>query len=385
MRFNYLSYYFLFIFNALFALNPQIKEEFPNSIYIDPEQYYSVDSLLNFEDIGYNIEDPIEKSKYYFIVAHLLNLKLIALNVKIDNINEKISDLINSYEEKLLKEHYLISYDIPTFDYEYQYVKFSDKAVIKKVFYKQANVLKNQYIKIYNASIRKIELLSDYLLALREEYIISKTTLVHFQYEENFENKFYLTLQDMLSNNLIQKSKLISLKTITNANGNIVSTIQIENIQGEDIIFSKDFEYFEDNLLAAIRERENGIIVKETLYGNNKYSQNFYDFIFDSSFYTLNYDNFTEVYYKLNNKINLIDFFTFNGIKIGSIEYEYDIHGRLINEKWYKGERVIIREFNCFYKPGEGNYRVIEKNRYGEIVFQDVINSKDMHIKIEGK
>ena len=189
----------------------------------------------------------------------------------------------------------------------------------------------------------------------------------------------------MLSSNLIQKSNLLSLKTITDNNGNIVSIVQVENFRGNDIIFSKDFEYFGDNLLAAVRERENGVIFKETLYGNNKYSRNFYDFIFDSSFHTLNYDNFTEVHYELNNKINYIDFFTFNGIKIGSIEYEYDTYDRLVYEKWYKGERVIIREFNCFYKPGEGSYRVVEKNRYGEIVFQDVVNSKDIHIKIEEK
>ena len=161
--------------------------------------------------------------------------------------------------------------------------------------------------------------------------------------------------------------------------------IQVQNIQGNEVMVSKDFEYFQDDLLAAIRERKNGIIIKEILFGNNKYSKNFYDFIFNSSFQTLNYDNFTEVYYQLNNKISHIVFFTFNSVKIGSIEYKYDTSDRLIDERWYKGERLLIREFNCFYEPGEGSYRVIEKNGYGEIVYQDIVNSKNVHIQIEGK
>ena len=61
-----------------------------------------------------------------------------------------------------------------------------------------------------------------------------------------------------------------------------MSIFEIQNINGQDVIFSKDFEYFEDNLLAGIRERENGILIKEILYGSNKYSEKFYDFIFDA-------------------------------------------------------------------------------------------------------
>jgi len=382
---NNLAISLVVIINILFGLNPQIKNELPESSYIDVKKYISAEELLKFEDISYNIEAPIEKSKYYFIVAHLLNEKIIELNVKTDNIIEKISDLIHSYEVQLSKIHYITSQDLPMFDYKYQYVKFSDKAIINKVFYKQASILKKQYIDIYDSKIRTIDFLADYLLALREEYIIARTRLRTIDYEESLENKFYFTLQDMLSENLIKKTKLSFLNTVTDNSGNIISIINIKNINGEDIILSKDFEYFNDELLAGIRERENGILVKEILYGGNKYSKSFYDFIFDSSFQPLNYDNFTEVYYELNNQISHILFFTFDSIPIGSIEYEYDVLNRLINERWYRGERLLIREFNCFYNPGEGDYRIIEKNQNGEIVFQDIVNSKNTHIRIEGK
>ena len=129
----------------------------------------------------------------------------------------------------------------------------------------------------------------------------------------------------------------------------------------------------------------NGFLIKEILYGANKYTEEFFDFIFDAGFQPLNYDNFTEIYYELNSQISYLTFFTFNGIEIGSIEYEYDSLNRLISERWYKGERLLVREFNCFYKSGSGDYRVVEKNKYGEIVFQDIINSKNEHISIKGE
>ena len=371
--------------NFLFSLNPQIKEEFPSSSYISLDEYISIDELLKFEDLGYAIEDPIEKSSYYFLVAHLLNERTIEFHVKTDNIIEKITNMISSYERNLSKIPYIIKHDLPSFDYDYKYVKFSDKAVINKVFYKQASTLKKQYIQTYDSRIRKIELLSDYLLALREEYIVRRTKLQNIKYEEKLEENFYFTLQDMLSNNLIDKTKISFLSTVTDNNGNIISTINLQESIDGDIIISKDFEYFNDGLLAAIRERSNGILVKEILYGSNRYSDEFYNFIFDVSFQPLNYDNFTEIYYELNNQISHIVFFTFSSIEIGSIEYKYDTLDRLISEKWYKGERLLIREFNCFYNPGKGNYRIIEKNKYGEIVFQDIVNSKNKHIRVEGE
>ena len=108
-KFN-LIFLLVLMINSLFGLNPQTKNELPISNYINPQEYIMADSLLKFENIGYEIDDPLEKSKYYFIVAHLLNEKIIELNVRTDNVIEKISDLINSYEQKLLKSHYVISH-----------------------------------------------------------------------------------------------------------------------------------------------------------------------------------------------------------------------------------------------------------------------------------
>ena len=75
-------YLLITMLNLLVGLNPQIKNELPISTYINPEEYIPTDSLLKFEEIGYEIEDSVEKSKYYFIVAHLLNQKFVSTGKK---------------------------------------------------------------------------------------------------------------------------------------------------------------------------------------------------------------------------------------------------------------------------------------------------------------
>ena len=60
-------YYLIITLNILFALNPQNKNKLPISTHINPEQYISIKDLLKYEEIGYAINDPVEKSKFYFI------------------------------------------------------------------------------------------------------------------------------------------------------------------------------------------------------------------------------------------------------------------------------------------------------------------------------
>ena len=57
---------------------------------------------------------------------------------------------------------------------------------------------------------KQAKLLSDYLLSLREEYIVGRIDLQKIEYEENLESKFYLTLQDMRTSVRNFKSKLKS-------------------------------------------------------------------------------------------------------------------------------------------------------------------------------
>ena len=35
----------------------------------------------------------------------------------------------------------------------------------------------------------------------------------------------------------------------------------------------------------------------------------------------------------------------------------------------------VVREFVCSYEEGEGSYRIIEKDKFGRIVFQEIVSS----------
>ena len=35
----------------------------------------------------------------------------------------------------------------------------------------------------------------------------------------------------------------------------------------------------------------------------------------------------------------------------------------------------IVREFVCSYEEGDGSYRIVEKDKFGRIVFQDIVSS----------
>ena len=128
-----------------------------------------------------------------------------------------------------------------------------------------------------------------------------------------------------------------------------------------------------------------GVIVQETFYGQNEYSRKFYEFIFSAGFLPSHYDHMTEVNFNSESNIESINFLKLNGNKIGSIDYIFDDKGHLINEIWRKGSMdSIVREFVCSYKETDGGYRIVEKDKYGRIVFQDIVSSlSDVKFKKE--
>ena len=36
---------------------------------------------------------------------------------------------------------------------------------------------------------------------------------------------------------------------------------------------------------------------------------------------------------------------------------------------------MLIRQFSCDYQPGDGKYKIVEKDKFGRIVFQDIVSS----------
>ena len=63
---------------------------------------------------------------------------------------------------------------------------------------------------------------------------------------------------------------------------------------------------------------------------------------------------------------------------IGTVYREYDGKDHLIKEAWCKGETSkLLREFSSTFDPASGGYKLIERDRNGDIVNQEIILSSN--------
>ena len=84
----------------------------------------------------------------------------------------------------------------------------------------------------------------------------------------------------------------------------------------------------------------------------------------------------TEVYYDESFNLIAYRFLTINGNMIGSIFKEYDDMGHLSVETWTQGEsNKVVREFRSTFDSKNGYYQLFERDKSGQIVYQEIINS----------
>jgi len=338
----------------------------------------SVKELLDFETLGYTIIDISERNQYYRSISHSIHEEISNIEFRLGTMELQLRKFIIEYEEKLKKDHFQFHITPPQFKYRYRPLPLNQLGIDSNIFYKEAITLKSQYVQLYNFYKTSINKYRDYLFTLREEHFyndprVGKLVIFH---DNEFEELFYLNVQALLRENLTFQNENPPefLKVYRDSDDKVISMNWFTH--SDSLIRSRDFEYFENDLLAIVRERVGGSIVQETIYGQNEYSKKFYDFVFSSGFLPSNYDHMTEVNYNSDSIIESLQFLKLNGKKIGSIKYIFNDNGHLINEIWQKGEMdSVVREFVCFYEEGVGSYRIIEKDKYGKIVYQEIVSS----------
>ena len=139
----------------------------------------------------------------------------------------------------------------------------------------------------------------------------------------------------------------------------------------------RDFEYFNDGTVSKLTDKIDGEIIFETWFGENDIAENFINYIFSPGFIARDYSYFTEIYYT-NGKPSAYKFITLNDYVIGAMYLEFDEKDHLIKETWYKGETSkILREFTSIFDPLVGGYKLIERDRYGNIVHQEIVLSNN--------
>jgi len=290
----------------------------------------------------------------------------------------KLKGFIIEYEDKLNKPNYQFSSIMPEFDFLYKPIPLDQIGIDHGIYQKEALIMKSQYHQLYNFYKSQIDQYKDYLFTLREEHFYEDPTVgeIVVFYDDEFEEMFYQNVQELLRESILflGDEQPEFMKVIRDFDNKVISMNWFT--YDDSLIRSKDFEYFDSGLLAAVRERVGGRIKNEILYGQNQFSKLYYDFVFSPGFLPSNYDHMTEIRYNMDGRVDAYDFLTLNGRKIGSINYIYNDKGNLEKEIWLKGKTdQLIREFTSIFDSENGSFRIIEKDKYGRIIFQDIVHS----------
>ena len=102
------------------------------------------------------------------------------------------------------------------------------------------------------------------------------------------------------------------------------------------------------------------------------------DYIFSSGFISRDFNYYTEIYYN-DGKPSAYKFSTtHNDHVIGTIYREYNEKDHLVKEAWCKGETSkLLREFSSIFDSSSGGYKLIERDKNGKIVSQEIILSSN--------
>ena len=293
---------------------------------------------------------------------------------RLNSLESQIENSISVYEEKLnYSPFHFTSINRPQIDQSYIYQPLTDHGIDNQIYYKEAIIQRDQYILLYEFYKDKVNMLTEYLYKLRSDLLGTELDLYNIN-DSKTQTLYYENLQNLLIENLSLNNKEKHIRTIKDSENKV---IYIDWISIEDSIFhTRFYDYFKDGLVAATRERENGNLIKDIIYGENKYSKKFFDYIYKINFNMANYNHYTEVFYSKHQDIEKLNFYTLNNKLLGSIIYTYDSNKRLVDEVWLD-HRIMLRHFTCSYELGKGKYRVTEKDSSGNIIFQDIVNSLD--------
>jgi len=150
-------------------------------------QNLSVTELLDFEAIGFNIDDIWERNQFYRSVSHNIYEEISGIEFRLGTMELRLRRFIYMYEDKLEKDHFQFHSISPQFNYKYQPLHIHQAGIDNDIFYKEAVTLKSQYIQLYKFYKSSIEQYKSYLFDLREAHFYNdphQGDLVIFQDDE---------------------------------------------------------------------------------------------------------------------------------------------------------------------------------------------------------
>ena len=333
----------------------------------------SISKLLDFKIIAVAIEDKFDKARFHHIIAYEIDRRMKKLDEKFVNQAKKYQKAIRSYEIELSLSPYQYEEKSPRFDHVYQSADISKKTIAKDIHRIQAELARTQFINSYKYYRRRLDNYNNYLITLRE---LSKCKVI-----ENKENQieYYSNFPEMYQGIKLFHDSMDDAGKMK-VQRDVLGKVLYIDWQGEGergMNRRREFEYFDDGLLLKLTDKINDEVMFETLFGENELGILFFEYIFSPGFIPRNYNYYTEIFYQ-NNRPSAYKFISMNGHVIGTIYKEFDEKDHLIREAWCKGiTSKILREFTSIFDPKTGDYKLIERNRNGKIVNQEIVLSSN--------
>jgi len=340
---------------------------------VAPVQDISISKLLDFKKIAVAIHDEFDKARFHYIIAYEIDDRLKELDEKFNVHENKYRKTIGQYEDELDLMPYPYTDDRPRFDYIYEKAEITNETIDNDIHRIQAELARSQFIQVYKYYRKRLDNYKNYLVTLRELYkckiIENEDSKVKFftNFPEMYQNiRLFHDAMDDAGKMQVHRDALGKVRYINwNEEG------EIENIR------RRDFEYYNDGTVSKLTDKIDDEILVETLFGENDIAVNFINYIFSPGFISRDYSYFTEIYYA-NGKPSTYKFTTMSDYVIGAMYLEFDEKDHLIKETWCKGETSkILREFTSIFDSGAGSYKLIERDRNGKIVHQEIVLSSN--------
>lgn len=336
-------------------------------------QNISIDKLLDYKHIALTIENPFDKARFYHLITFEISRRKKDLDKKFNSQKIKYLETIEEYENDLnLTPHQYIN-DTPQFNHTFQTIDISEETINKELHRMQAELARTQFIAGYKYYRKQIDLYKQHIVTLRKLYknkiIANKDNQI--EYYSNFP-EMYQGIK-LFNDQMDDEGKM---KVQRDVLGKVLSIDwKINDNSGRNR--HRDFTYDKDGLLYSLTDKIDNKIVFETLFGKNKVGNDFFEYTFSSGFIPQNYNYYTEIFYK-NGQPAIYKINSMNDNVIGIIYKEFDNKNHLIREVWCKGESdKILREFTSEFDPKTGNYKLIERDRNGKIVNQEIVLSNN--------
>ena len=357
---------------------------FTNALLIGQDQYLSdnitssvkeisTSKLLDFKKIAAAINDQFDKARFHYIIAYEIDGRLSELDKKFKKQEKKYRRVISRYEDELQLTPYQYTNDRPRFDYKYLPADITDETIYNDIHRIQADLARTQFVKVYKYYRKRLDNYKNYVVTLREFYNCRRIE------EQDNKVEFYSNFPEMYQGIKLFHDSMDEAGKMK-VHRDVLGKVQYIDwsLEGEkDNIRKRKFDYFNDGTVSKLTDIVENEIVFETIFGENDMGEDFINYIFSEGFIPRDYSYFTEIYYT-QGKQTAYKFSTMNGHVIGAIYREYDEKDHLSKEAWCRGETSkILREFSSIFDSTTGGYKLIERDRNGDIINQEIVLSSN--------